>query len=163
MPIHEDEIRTDEFLVLPASATVAEAAAAARDADGSGLWLLVIDRDGDYAVFGDATLEALGKAVEQAPDRRDFFWRELGSLKLTPVEAVEQDAVSFYEAEDRVDESDAGALVVLKNGVILGLMLDQERRGSVVKFALVDAYEEEGGDAVFSRDKEDEGEGNAED
>lgn len=157
MPIHDEEIQVDEFLILPASATVADAAEAVRDAGGGGVWRLLIDLGGyEFAQFKDGTFAALGDVMQKAPDRKAFFLQELGSLDLFDVEVVEQDEVTLYEVEDMMEDSEAGTVVILREDEVFGIVAEPSDRGSVASFALVDAYEEAGGKAVFSKEKKDE-------
>lgn len=144
MPIDPEELLTeaDELLILPASATIAQAAAMLRDRGGDDAWMLVVDKGGGAYALG--TFGSLRRAVEGAPDPAAAFMQPLGALDLTPLEAVQQDSMSTDAAFDRANyETEAEALLVLKGDAILGLLTQKDTRAAEDAFAaqsLIDLY-----------------------
>jgi len=129
MPISDEALNDpkNSFVAVTADATVGQAVAALQALGGQPWWHLVVKRDdGSWGItrFNDlfAALQRMAAASEV----------RLGGRKdLAAVQTIERDAMETRAAQLLARKNSAGVLIVLAQGVPIGILAENVRRAAL--------------------------------
>jgi hypothetical protein len=137
MPIQDVALKKT-FVLVPDTATVAQAAATLRQAGGQGFWTLLVTHNDGH--IGATTFNELAKLIDKFGPA--LFAARLADLPV-PLKArptIEADSVDVHTAQVLADRR--GMLVVTSKGVPVGMMSSERREVLFAASSLVELYGE---------------------